>query len=1121
MPRQYDITNKKTGKTYTVDWKKNTDPTPEDMKRMVESVSNLGNTPEEPSVSQGMKGGDYAAMGLRGLSGLAVGSVPGALAAGAVEMPAQFLEKTFGTRKEYDPKQVAVEATIGAIPFGKMAKTGSALTKALVAGGKGALVGAGGEAIREVVNEQKLDPSRLLKAGAISGVAGGLGHAVLSRFSSKAPTVEYDPSKTMHGPDRSDFLRVHGPERFKPAGLLGEGERAPGYIGTPDGRLTVNAPGADMGVLESLRATRPTTDLDPFSQVGRQDVAELPSRKEIPVTRNPMHDEPRISPREAGMRTTPEGRAVFDLAPNSVKYGESGQFKGEQFDLAPDSTVMPTDRPRTAEEIMADIYDEMEAKANAGVKAPKGKAAKVKAPKSVDPPLPKGMNKAQWEADRARRVAERNAKLEANGIQLPPSARPTVNPAAAQKEVEAVASKVKDVKSADPKIEAEKLKAKAQEMANAPAVRRWGGNKFMSAFADLGTESGNWIKARQAAKVAADNIRYKFKDSIGHFTKENLPDFQRAITEGKFDNVRQYFDNKLNWLKSQGVMIDRKDDYLPQLWDNTPEEIARVFDKSNPGGKRLSVNAPFTHQSVYKDYAEGTANGLKPRMSPLELMEWYEHRANTLVADRKFFNFLKANKYVVERGPNTPQGWLDIDSNHVPASWKVGENKKTGAGEFAGFNWATDPKLKSVLDNYLKGSHDSFGASAARVAGTLKELALSSGIPKTAINSYGIWQAKRAAMEGGVSRLGTAVKLMLNPRSGERMLNEARPRLEYWTKEGANFKPARPDAPLFDNPNGNIAKGVTNWAVDKQRQYFEKPLYDQMLPALKLTALEDNLQKFMKAGMSEKEAAKAAVDHVATMYSNINYDLIYRSNNFQNVMRAGLLAPGILESNARVAKAIPKAMLAGVKAIAGRGPLDPVNKAYTQVAGRMAAAYMAANVVNMAATGKPMWDNPKGHEFDIAMGKDSNGEQMWLRVFGTESDFVRIPYQVAMGVANDGSPIDDLGRIVSNKSSLLARPFTENILTGEDFQGNPNLGARNGQDTFGNPVSWGKRAGTTAVGIAGSVLPPVGNAAIGLAKGDSIEKAILSSIESPVVFSRKPKAKTPAGLKVSFRPSVR
>jgi hypothetical protein len=115
---------------------------------------------------------------LRGLSGLlsgtaswepGIGTALGAGIGGLGEAGAELIEGS-----NLSPSRIAAEATLGAIPGGKIFKAGKVLPTVLRSGAMGAL----GAGTREYAAGQPLDPTAIAESGALSAATGGL----LARF---------------------------------------------------------------------------------------------------------------------------------------------------------------------------------------------------------------------------------------------------------------------------------------------------------------------------------------------------------------------------------------------------------------------------------------------------------------------------------------------------------------------------------------------------------------------------------------------------------------------------------------------------------------------------------------------------------------------------------------------------------------------------------------------------------------------------------------------------------------------------------------------------------------------------------------------------------------------------
>jgi len=630
-----------------------------------------------------------------------------------------------------------------------------------------------------------------------------------------------------------------------------------------------------------------------------------------------------------------------------------------------------------------------------------------------------------------------------------------------------------------------------------------GYRKFMESVPEIKAITDRWIQLTNAAKVEGLKVRYDFKDRVGKFTKEQLPEFQRLMDEGQFDDVKTYFANKLQWLRAHGVTLDEKANYLPQLWDNPVDEVTAAFrldrtrnlPEGTPGNKTLSNHAPFEFRSLIKDYKEGIEKGLTPKYSPLELMEWYEERANKLVADRDFLNELKKRKIIVPSNQrpkivDPKKQWLDIDTNALRPLQQGGRS----------IAWATDPRYKAVIENQLRNPTDNIARIANFTSGA-KSISLSSGIPMTSINSLGMMMAKRAAQEGGISRLGDALKFMVKPSWAEDLIVTKSDVMVDGARHGLtlgmtdDIKLGR----VFDDPKGKVGK-LINKGVDLQHKWFEEPMFKKMIPALKIISWEDNVKKLMTSGMSEEVAKRKAADFVNDQYASINYDLLYRDKQFQNKMRVAVISPSLLESNFRIGRRMAQSIVK---------PGTPENAIYKKMAARTLATYAAANVINIINTGEPMWNNPPGREFDIAWGRD--GEKLrFYRLFGSESDMLKIPVNAVIEAFRGNGSLAGITQPIINKASPVTSLGIAAV-KGENWRGEPNLFSRGGKDRFGREASATDRTLSTLDSLSSSFLPQVAQAGIGLAKGESFEESIGGLAEAPFVYSKDKRKPSPFG----------
>lgn len=149
---------------------------------------NLILEPEVPTTPS--KGGwaPVAAAATRGVSGLiGTGGPIGAIASGGGEVLAQLIEALGGVSGPQTIPQrlgrIGTEAAVGAVPFGRVAKSGEALYNLLRGG---ALAGVG-ESGRELVSEGEIDPLRVGASAALGGASAAGAQRLFDFFGARAP----------------------------------------------------------------------------------------------------------------------------------------------------------------------------------------------------------------------------------------------------------------------------------------------------------------------------------------------------------------------------------------------------------------------------------------------------------------------------------------------------------------------------------------------------------------------------------------------------------------------------------------------------------------------------------------------------------------------------------------------------------------------------------------------------------------------------------------------------------------------------------------------------------------------------------------------------------------------
>lgn len=607
-----------------------------------------------------------------------------------------------------------------------------------------------------------------------------------------------------------------------------------------------------------------------------------------------------------------------------------------------------------------------------------------------------------------------------------------------------------------------------QQVAEARTLIGNDGKGGMSGF-DAETKDAfqGWVNARRATKVEGFLKNKEFAD----LDKQGIQGFfkvQAGDTSGKLGKVRQYLDTKYAQLKKEGIDFNYQRDYLPQQWDNSEQEIAQVF------GRSLGTRPGFTLEKVIKDYETGIAAGLKPKFNTIgQLVGWYEERANKALADKKFFDYT-AKSGMLQPSSKAPQEWVTIDPDRFPkVKVNIDDTKYIGT-------YKAPKELADRINNYLRDPQFAALESIANYVSRVKNIALNFGIPGTAINAHGINILARHTLFGTgsnpVNRFITGAKYMVHPGSAEKYLDTELAKAPAAVKNGLTMS-----AEDYTGI-GKQAENLAGQFSKKWEDVFGTPLFNKMLPALKLSSYE----QLVKNGMSPKEAAKLSNN----VYGGINWEQMGRSRDIQNLLRAMILAPDWGETTVRLAGNFGKA-------------LNPLHKSevanrYRVMMATFLGSYVAMNIANKLTSGHYAYENAGGHTFELEAGYTDDGEKRYIRPYGTAMDMVRIPYDIVKGLKDGDASV--LFRTLRNRVSI---PLGVGIgaVTDTDYRGQA-IGYR-GTDKWGNEMPLKDRAvniGSEAMSLVGfpSFLKQFGSSATGQ---QGIEQGLTQGFELPFRYS--------------------
>ena len=319
---------------------------------------------------------------------------------------------------------------------------------------------------------------------------------------------------------------------------------------------------------------------------------------------------------------------------------------------------------------------------------------------------------------------------------------------------------------------------------------------------------------------------------------------------------------------------------------------------------------------------------------------------------------------------------------------------------------------------------------------------LTFGLVNTGVNAHGLNILVRNTLFSGnpFAGFGQAAYFLVNPKAAQRYIDGNLSKMDFAIQAGLNvsakdladLKANKPDQ--YFNTKTLLQDKATKFG-EKWNEWFEKPLFNQIIPALKT---EKFYQVFddLKTNLPEKEAARKAAEIVNGVFGGINVEQLGRSKETQDMIRLLLLAPDWFATNFYE---IPKGVLNSFT--------DKNYKAYGTFARNMVFAYVSANVHNKLLSGHYMYENEPGQKFNIDTGiTEPSGKKVYVNLFGTAADFVRIPFDVFDGILND-----DYTKIQTTIRNRLSPGLGTAVsyLTNTDYAGRPLVGT----DKYGNPLS--------------------------------------------------------------------
>lgn len=234
-------------------------------------------------------------------------------------------------------------------------------------------------------------------------------------------------------------------------------------------------------------------------------------------------------------------------------------------------------------------------------------------------------------------------------------------------------------------------------------------------------------------------------------------------------------------------------------------------------------------------------------------------------------------------------------------------------------------------------------------------------------------------------------------------------------------------------------------------ELWDKALWDYYHRGLKAYTYQEKLNWALQQHKSltplqTTEIKRAVARHVNNAFGGQNWESLMKSPRWRQVAHLAWLAPDWTLSNIKIASSAFKTGRGGL----GASVEGKLARRYWLRAGLV--FYGASNIANKSLSGHWMWENERGHEWDIDTGmKDENGR----RIYTVASKQVREPMRWLL------HPLKE----AANKAAPVWQMLSEQF-TGASLSGYPTELSRSRRDDMGileNLFIRGKMIGSHAV----------------------------------------------------------
>lgn len=513
---------------------------------------------------------------------------------------------------------------------------------------------------------------------------------------------------------------------------------------------------------------------------------------------------------------------------------------------------------------------------------------------------------------------------------------------------------------------------------------------------------------------------------------------KRGEIEGRFENMRKEAEKRL------GIEVEKRKNYVPQVYKNSPEEVKRavgkymedngvpkeIIDSYLEGidklpeevSRTLGLNPFFKHERVLPDYNTAMKYGITPKYDSVsQLTAHYWESLKKIESNQQLVRDLVENG---EMFTAREQGTVAVNVPYSDLSYYA----KPKTANYLNDVFRVEEGLGIVQKGIKYGS---------KINKALQELVLSGGIPKTNLNFYTFGVAIKDLTAGlgnlATLRFGKAftnlkgvsnfIRSNFNGRSikwfaeKEEILNKmAGEGIDISRRIGKYKETNRGLVNFFKKSN---AKELFGGGFDR---LFNEKTFNSYMPMQATTLFEDTFKSGLKKGLSEDGASKLAGDTVKK-FMGLSEGVMGKTN--EELLGATFFAPRFRES-------LINTYWNTLKSASPHTWADESFSQNRSLLAGMILSFGAYDYYNYKMNGKHLWDNPTGHEGELMVKKD-DGTVIYVPFMPSQTAFFR--NMASAGIALGKGQFDVAVQKAGQNFAMGLKTASE-VISNRDYFGN-------------------------------------------------------------------------------------